>query len=106
MTWWTSESTSMVGSHVLPPSRERGMPPTWTFAYNVASGPNEIERVSGGPPQGVYQPSRPFTRSNDVMAFEPATRTWASAVPTRTPFGVALMHVAGHSGTGAASFQS
>ena len=32
ITWWTSASMSIVGSHDPPPSDERKMPPTWTLA--------------------------------------------------------------------------
>jgi hypothetical protein len=49
-TSWTSLSTSMVGCHVMPPSVDRGIPPTWTLARIAPSGVTVIERIpSGGP---------------------------------------------------------
>ena len=55
------------------------------------------ERTSGGPPQGVYQASRPSTASNEPTLSRPSSPTRnsrASDVPTRYPARVSAMQFA------------
>ena len=91
----TSLCTSMVGCQLIPPSRERAIPPTCTFTNNAApSAVPVIERTpSGGPTRSplisaepAYHVSRPGAMSKPVSAFivpSPFTRsTRASSVPT------------------------
>ena len=60
-------------------------------------GSSVSERTSGGPPQGVYQASRPSTASNEPTLSRPSSPTRnsrASDVPTRYPARVSAMQFA------------
>ncbi len=92
-TWWMSASMSIVASQLAPASTERGMPPTWTFAWRRPERSWAIERTAGGPPHGVNQVSRPSIVSNASTGARapssPSRSRWASSVPTNTPCEVA-----------------
>lgn len=96
-TRWTSAWMSIVGCHVVPPSAERSTPPTWTLTHTLWPAP-VIERVSGGPPQGVYQSARPSAAPKPASGCSAASSSRsgrACAVPTSTPAGVAATQVPG-----------
>ncbi len=66
---------SIVGCQLRPPLSERGIPPTWMLASRTLSSVHASDRVSGAPPHGVYQLSRPAVVSKLSIRVSPVGPT-------------------------------